>query len=317
MQDQLTEILFNIFHPYACTKHKEAIESNRRFVHYTSAEVAMSIITNNEIWMRNSTCMNDFSEVEYGLNCLRNAYMSPTGERFKNTLNGIFPEISAEIESLFNSWVPNMQSDTYLTCVSEHSNDEDNLGRLSMWRAYGKPTGVAQVIKNEAMLSTSDVLKAYSSPVAYTDVNGVSDQLNLITEGIIRNIEIIKLVGRETIKNYVFNVFKFAIVSIKHPGFKEEKEWRIVYIPAMEHSSTIRKDIRAVNGIPQQIYKIPLIDIHEHNYLTSIPNILDRIIIGPVQYPWAVYKAFVELLTSVGVSDAIKRVFNSQIPLRQ
>ena len=151
----------------------------------------------------------------------------------------------------------------------------------------------------------------------YIDVNGVVEQINRITDNIISNYELIKSTERDWIKGYVFNVFKYAILSIKHPGFKEEQEWRIVYNPIMEQSPIIKNDICVVNGIPQQIYKIPLLDIPELDYYASIPNIIDRIIIGPVEFPWAVYKAFVEILSEAGVQDVGKKVFVSQIPLRR
>jgi len=166
-QFDLAQALFEIFHPFAYGKQQMARANNQRFVYYTSAETVISIIKNKEIWMRNATCMNDLSEVNYGLECLRNAYRSPAGYRFRNVLHNMFPNICQEIEKIFGGWVPHMQSETYLTCVSEHFNDEDMLGRLSMWRAYGRMSGVAVVVKNGAILSTSAALKANSSPVAY------------------------------------------------------------------------------------------------------------------------------------------------------
>ncbi len=313
----LSPKFFEIFYPFAHYKRQTALANNQRFVYYTSAETAVNILKHKEIWMRNTTCMNDLSEVNYGLDCLRTAYRSQDGSRFKYVLNDLFPNICKDIEEMFNGWIPHMQSETYLTCVSEHYNEEDLLGRLSMWRAYGRMSGVALVVKSEAILYTSAALKAYSSPVAYIDSIGVINQLNTITENIMANIELIKSMSRDDIKSYVFNVFKFAILGIKHPGFKEEQEWRLVYSPLMEDSSIINHDVCVVNGIPQKIYKIPLEDKPESDYYASIHNIIDRIIIGPVEFPWVVYKSFVELLNSAGVRDAETRVFVSQIPLRR
>jgi len=34
-------------------------------VHYTSAEAALSIIGDKRVWIRNTTCMSDFREVEH------------------------------------------------------------------------------------------------------------------------------------------------------------------------------------------------------------------------------------------------------------
>jgi hypothetical protein len=72
-----------------------------------------------------------------------------------------------------------------------------------------------------------------------------------------------------------------------------------------------------VSGIPQLVYKIPL----ENNSAAGISglalaDILDRIIIGPSQFPWAMYEAFVAALDEAGVKDAANRVFASQIPVR-
>jgi hypothetical protein len=63
-----------IFFPYAFQRHQEALDKKQRIVHYTSVETAMSIIRHNEVWMRNANCMNDFMEVQYGLDRLYHAY---------------------------------------------------------------------------------------------------------------------------------------------------------------------------------------------------------------------------------------------------
>ena len=47
------------------------------------------------------------------------------------------------------------------------------------------------------------------------------------------------------------------------------------------------------------------------------PNeLLDRIIIGPTPYPFAMYEAFASALTDAAVVDAGKRIGSSQIPVR-
>ena len=63
--------LEQIFFPYALKRRTAAEENNMRFVHYSSAEAAIKLITNREVWMRKARCMNDFSEIDYGMRCLR------------------------------------------------------------------------------------------------------------------------------------------------------------------------------------------------------------------------------------------------------
>lgn len=142
--------LVQIFHPYACEKSRAVKDERRRFVHYTSAEAAMAILRSREVWMRKSSCMNDFMEVTHGRDCLVNAYNCEIGAEFKRALEAIFPGTSRQVQETFDTLLPQLFTETYLTCVSEHLEAEDVFGRLSMWRAYGKGTGVALVLKSAA-----------------------------------------------------------------------------------------------------------------------------------------------------------------------
>lgn len=82
---------YGIFHPYAFNKVSAAIADGTRFVHYTSAAVAASIIENASVWMRKSSVMNDFAEIEHGFECLQNAYGGESGEEFNHSLMECFP----------------------------------------------------------------------------------------------------------------------------------------------------------------------------------------------------------------------------------
>src|SRR5262245_18580599 len=113
--------------------------------------------------MRNTTTMNDYMEVEHGFECLNAAYKAVLGNSFNAALDGCFPSLAEDVTNSFNAWLPGICSDTYVTCVSEHSPVEDQHGRLSMWRAYGGQAGVALVFNGAVMFSDSDALGAYSS----------------------------------------------------------------------------------------------------------------------------------------------------------
>ena len=92
----------------------------KRFVHYTQADAAMSILKDEVVWMRNASCMNDFTEVEHGLNCLSSAYRANGGSKFKGALDRIFDGARGELEALFDRWVCDIRWNIYITCVSEH-----------------------------------------------------------------------------------------------------------------------------------------------------------------------------------------------------
>lgn len=308
---------FQIFHPYAFRKVVDALAQGTRFVHYTSADAAMGVFQYQEVWMRKSSCMNDFMEIEHGFECLNAAYKNLHGI-FKDTLDGMFPGFCGKLEAKFNGWLPHFRADTYIACISEHNDDEDTVGRLSMWRAYGGATGVAIVMNGSPFLSSSDALKVYTSPVAYLNKNDFEKEFGTLLLEISNNRDWLITQGEDFIFNRIFETFRFAILCTKHPGFHEEKEWRIIYTPTYNRSDRLIPDIQSIRGAPQPICKIPLKDIPEEELMgIEIPNFVDRVIIGPTQYPMAIREAFVTLLKEAGMQDAPNRVFVSDIPLRQ
>jgi hypothetical protein len=113
-------------------------------------------------------------------------------------------------------------------------------------------------------------------------------------------------------------MLRFAALSTKHPGFAEEKEWRVLYWPiSQEPSLWIKNEIISLGGVPQLVYKLPLENISSISLIAGIPDLLDRIIIGPTQFPVALGLAFQKLLADAGVGDADKRISLSGIPLRR
>src|SRR5258708_31961153 len=77
-QFQLAIQLEKIFMPQARRQRIQAgfddeqIRTPIRFVHYTSAEAALKIIKSKRLWMRNTTCMVDYREVQHGLQIIQN-----------------------------------------------------------------------------------------------------------------------------------------------------------------------------------------------------------------------------------------------------
>ena len=309
--------LMEVFFPHALKRQIAAESQGTRFVHYTSAEAAVNVLRTKEVWMRKTSCMDDFREVEHGLECLFEAYASDEGQRLKAALESVFNGICDEIETLFNGWVPYFRTDTYILCVSEHDDSEDPHGRLSMWRAYGESTGVALVMLNRPFLSPSNALKAYTSPVAYLTNQQLEEEIGKIASAVESNSDFLRATGRTAVVNSVFSAFRFAVLCTKHPGFHEEREWRVVYCPTLEKSDHLIKEVQVIGGTPQPIYKIPLRNIPEEGFVgAEIPELLDRIIIGPTQYPSAAFDAFLEMLSEAGVPDPANRIFLSDIPIR-
>lgn len=319
MEKSDIEKFLQVFFPYVHQREDWLKENGTNLVHYTSAEAAMNILRTKEIWLRESTCMNDFMEVQHGIDCLSAAYNThENGKKFQAALNGIFGGITKDVEAKFNESVGLLKSETYLMCLSEHDPNENELGRLSMWRAYSANSGVAIVINTRAPLNDSGALNAFTLPVEYLSDADFADKLGRIAEAIQSEAAFIEKQGRETVANVIFNMLRFGAIATKHPGFKEEKEWRVVYSPKLTPSDHLVKDVKVINGTPQTIFKIPLKNIPERGLRgLEIPEMIERIIIGPTQFPLAMWKAFVTLLADAGVQNPESKVWTSRIPLRK
>lgn len=57
---------------------KGEIKATARFVHYTTAEAALKIIESKRVWMRNTKCMADYSEVQHGFEMLQRFFADAT-----------------------------------------------------------------------------------------------------------------------------------------------------------------------------------------------------------------------------------------------
>ena len=224
------------------------MENNTRFAHYTTADAAKKILENKQVWMRKTSCMNDYMEVRHGIDCLSKAYHGEPGQRLRATLNGIHNGIAEEVADLFDDWRWHFLNDTYIACFSEHSDKDDTYGRLSMWRAYSKSIGVALVLNNAPFLAHTGPRGVYSSPVLYLDDGSLEAEVQTVEERVVASKEFLQDQSRESVIHSVFNTFRFAALCIKHPGFKEEKEWRVIYAPAMEQSPYVQYAIQPVNG---------------------------------------------------------------------
>ncbi len=309
--------LFEIFHPFAVKKTKKRSKPGKRFVHYTSAENAVSMIVKKEIWMRKASLMNDYMEIEHGMECLQHSYDGENGDEFRQAIDDLFPGISDELQERFNGWLPHFRVGTFLTSLSEHDKSEDEHGRLSMWRSYGGVTGVGVVLNPAVFLTPSDALNAYTSPVAYLNPKEFKMKFDEITTNVMNKTDWLKTCEKQIVLNYLFSMFRFAVLCTKHPGFAEEREWRIIYAPEFEKSKRIIEEIKTIKGIPQTICKLPLKDFPEEGLVgASIPELVERIIVGPNDHAYEVKATFIRLLQGAGMSDASQKVFVSGIPLR-
>lgn len=287
-----------------------------RFSHYTSARVALSIIENKTIWLNNVQYMNDYTEVKLGNFLLTDFYNQDTGKELRSVLEDISSGCRQDVEPNYNRILSKLRN-TYAFCLTEHIEDEDKLGRLSMWRAYAPKNGVAIVFNSDVFLEAVCNTKAMTIPMFYFDKREFAAAVNEFTDRINREKE--KLKNSVDFKEQILDKFLITALSLKHKGFREEREWRILYNDAVSQSlypEIVKESIELINGVPRIIKKLKFSEICFKNRIFNMNELINKIIIGPDANPEQLKEIFIKTLTKNGVSDADKKVECSNIPIR-
>ena len=322
--------LEGIFIPHVCKQrddfyHRDvasgATAKSARFVHYTTAIAALSIINTKRIWMRNAVCMSDYSEVQHGYDVLHKFFSEETNtSAFTDALDSSVPGAAGDAFNLFNQRWNNVRFNTYVASVSEHDPKEDLHGRLSMWRAYGDNTARVALVVNIPWLGQAALaLNLTFSPVAYLTENEAHAALQQATANIRAHQDFLRSADRRLVVASAFSMLVVWVTCLKHEGFREEREWRAIYLPHNLASPLMESSTEVIGGVPQFVCKVPL-DASVSPALSSLEfsSIFDRLIIGPSQYPLPMYEAFTAALMKAGVPQetAKERVLVSGIPLR-
>jgi len=300
-------------------KRYAGVQAGARLVHYSSADAAYKILQSKEVWLRDTRLMNDFSELQHGLTCLLKAWKSESGELFKAWMDGIYPGLTGRTEEIFNAHSPRLLDSTYMMSLSEHDDDEDVYGRLSMWRAYGGSAGVALVLNGTIFISETEELNVFSAPVVYCDLAGFQILFDDWVAGITANEDIIRRGGEEQVLAHLFQSLRIFVLCTKHPGFCEEREWRIFHTPSLDgESDWLDFDMTSIGGVPQAIQRLALRDDEARGIVgVAIPTLVNKIIIGPCDHPDPIRDTLAGMLVRAGLEGGSERVTISNVPLRR
>jgi hypothetical protein len=122
---------------------------------------------------------------------------------------------------------------------------------------------------------------------------------------------------RQYLRDVVLNVLRFAILCTKHPAFEEEREWRVVYTPALFESAHVKRHVRTIKGVTQPVHDLPLQNLPQEGLIgIEIPELVHKIIVGPTQYGSALSTALWFLLKDAGVDNPTNCIVTSGVPLR-
>jgi hypothetical protein len=288
--------------------------------HYTSMSTLEAILRNEEVWLSNPLFMNDFEEVRFGVNEGMSLFLESTGIIEAAGSTERHDRLRSDFEHYFDKFANNHVVDVFVFCFSRHD-PQDNDGRLSMWRGYGASGNGACIV-----FDTSKIPKIGNSPLIISRVHYASaeERRIWIADRIAQFCSILKASDIPIDKLYLaahsfLERLKLFALFTKHHGFKEEEEWRMVYLPDRYESSSLKSMIGYWIGprgiepkLKLKVMQIPAA-IPEGISLTSI---IDRILLGPAtSSPLA--KAMVEkMLVKLGREELKNKIRASTIPFR-
>lgn len=290
--------------------------------HYTSVGGLHGIVSTDSLWATHYRDLNDSSEVNVLRPYLREALYNGLLPNIRNAMRQF--SLARRIRKLGNIFdVANHEADLFTRILYEHTfgesdripfaipfissfcshaNDsqyERENGLLSQWRGYAQE-GFCLVFDTELLVrKLSEEVGAFEyihveiSPVRYlnTDLD-----INRLLPGVIqRCVEwetayMEKEQAEQDIGSMgdVFNEFVSAATLLKHRGFQEEQEVRIVAVPTTEERLLeLRKRHDIALTVPlKNIHSAPKQDGHARRYIvlfetSSVSLPILRIIVGP------------------------------------
>jgi len=174
------------------------------------------------------------------------------------------------------------------------------------------------VLNNTAFAAETDEMHVFSSPVFYQDIPKFVEWFQGWTEALLAAEEKLHEMGADNVRNWLFTVFRSFALCTKHPGFAEEREWRVFYSPLFEGDSDwIEQSVEIICGTPQHMIKLHLKDDPERGITGVAPvRLLNRVIIGPCDAPIQIRASIAAAMQQAGIQNSLEKMWMPLIPLR-
>jgi hypothetical protein len=314
--------IFKVFEPlFADLRTGDSFPAKRPLLaHYTSIAVLEAILRNNELWLSNPLFMNDLEEVRFGIHAGAGLFFESSEIESACRSKQRFDLLKSAFNYYFNKFDSEHVLDTYVFCLSKHEKDNTD-GLLSMWRGYGG-NGIGAAI----VFDTAKIDAREESPLIVANVHygTVEARLNWLRQRITQFAEILTKSDIPDDKlsigsYYFFERLKLFAIFTKHGGFKEENEWRMVYMPDRDQAKVFKKMFSywvGPRGVEpklklkiQAILGLPETDL-------SLSQVVQRIILGPSLSSPLARNSILNMLDTLGRPDLKDRIVSSTIPLR-
>lgn len=218
----------------------------QRLYHYTSLEVIQKIVEYDNVRLSHAEYSNDHRELRDAIDIIRNTLATPMAPAAVVTFRG-------QVEAALNADPPHI--DAYIFCMCAGldtlAHPED---MLSQWRAYARDGrgGVVTLTYRELSHIVWHVPGLRINPVIYDPPAKQKFVDAILAEGYRRYLHIGIPAVDETKEALLF-----CAPLMKHEGFAEEREWRLIYAP--RHNAA---PANLINFHPRRDCLAPYIDLN-------------------------------------------------------
>jgi Protein of unknown function (DUF2971) len=201
-------------------------EGAKRLFHYTNAAGLLGIVRDAALWATDPRFLNDEQETMYArglfhstLAAMDNPALAPdhpphsSPAEFGQAFDEYRARLGRELESPYLS--------VYVTCFCESGD------LLSQWRGYGSDHGYAIEFEASALEPSSEGVQGFRAELVQVNYGpeGAGDAVSAVMRGVHRDSNLGHL---GTHAYFMAERVAAMLAAVKHPGFSEEKEWRLV-----------------------------------------------------------------------------------------
>jgi hypothetical protein len=236
-QNKKLKILQQNLHSLIDDSFFQSFDSGRLLYHYTNHQGFSGILTSSSLWATDSLYLNDSSELSFGFELLKQSMIEKLGEHFD------VPNEKDIAEVIVDSTFQHLEESSQRIYVTSFCEEGD---LLSQWRGYAGASGVSIGFNYPFFKNTIEKLDYPLGPVEWglskvlygEEAKLLADKISLIA---VKELKIYlqdesntpRTVGNwhfSRILNSISDIYQYFICSVKHDGFKEEKEWRLIGI---------------------------------------------------------------------------------------
>ena len=288
--------------------------------HYTSTANLERILATDELWFSNPLLMNDFEELRFGISEGAQKFL---GNAVVEAACGT-EDRSKLLFDTFRHYLDEFTSkhaiDVYALCMAEHDVQNTD-GLLSMWRGYGGNGNGAAIVFDTAKINVVSDSPLVISRVEYASADTRREWLDAMLNKFAAILETQSIPDDKLyqVSWLMFERIRLFALFTKHDGFKEEREWRVVYLKERDTQNRLAPMLQYAvtsRGLePRLKLALKPIDGITANDL-SLAKLVDRIILGPTVNSPLAKSTLLRVLDVTGKGALKDKVVASTIPFR-